>query len=239
MITEDLAAYAKSNWQAFQKSAREISEDEQNHIPLVKDETQMFCFDDIIKSIFPQNKKPDSADAIYLPREDTVLLIEFKRGFQRKLTKANWSKDHPGAKCEYMPLNDGICKTRWDLFWKLQDKEVAELNMSIRFKAVESYLALKRLFFPFCDPVSAKTGLKLKFWTVIDVNPLDGLTSNSTPAANKNDPCVNLRASLERLTFRIGESGQPYLYDEVDVIPPQKFKIWLERERLGRSKPRR
>lgn len=229
MITKDIAAYAHENWTAYLKTAEELSMNSKG-VPLVHDQTLMYCFDDVVASMFSADCRPDSADALYPQKDGTVLLIEFKSGFHRRLTKDNWDKEK--AKCPYLSFlsylgyaseKDDICKDYWKCFWAYQDKTQSELRDSIHLKALESYLALEKRIFPEC--VTGGKARKLKFVVVIDANPIsaqaDILAEMAKKKSGRNNPFDSLKKSLRRI-------GNSYLYDEVQVISYSEFSQRLK-----------
>ena len=229
MITKDIATYAHENWTGYLKTAKELSMNGKGD-SLVQDQTLMYCFDDVVASMFPADCRPDSADALYPQKGGPVLLIEFKSGFHRRLTKDNWDKEK--AKCPYLsflsylgyaPEKDDICKDYWKCFWAYQDKTQSELRDSIHLKAIESYLALEKTIFPKC--VAGGKARKLKFVVVIDADPIsaqeDGFAELAKRKSSRNNPFDRLKKSLRRIR-------NSYLYDEVQVISYSEFSQRLK-----------
>jgi len=174
----------------------------------------MYDFDGICDSIFPKGRKPTSADGIDIdPR--VVRFVEFKSGFQKKITKYNF--DQEKACCE---KTGEYCEDYWNLFFKNRSEETAELIASIRFKALESYLTLEKQFLPHCQ--DSEKPVKLIFVVVIDGDPVDGLEDDLAELAGQksgtNNILSTIRNSLSRLVNVQDAQGNIYCYDAIEVI---------------------
>ena len=240
MVTKDIAAFARENWsEKYSRTVEELSKDDQNR-PLIQSKTQMFCFDAIIADLFPEDRKPNSADAIYLQKDGTVLLIEFKRGFKRIALLSDLKRK---SKDKSLSVDGGTERADTDHVLsrqiqetkiKLLKKEVSELKSSIQMKAMESYMALEKKIFPLCKELTHGKKEKLKFLVVIDEdNAAAGEEILAKPAKRqivKNNPFDSLRQSLRRFKNQRDAAGQSYLYDEIDVISCREFSSYLKLE---------
>ena len=166
MVSRDINAFAKENWSGYKKSVTYISKSNQSKgRSLVENDMELYCFDDICAKLYDQDKKPTSADA-FIINGKRMELVEFKSGFKNKVTKENFDKER--GKC---PKTKEICTDYWDLFLKNRKKEVDELVLNIRIKAVESYITLEKNIFPRCPPSEAP--MKVEFLVVIDEDSVD------------------------------------------------------------------
>ncbi len=224
MITKDLAAYAAENWGEFLSPVTELSVDPSNHRSLVKCDKQLYNFDKICGSLFPEKKKPTSADGIEItPRR--VRLIEFKSGFRRKITRENFSEEQ--GRCD---STNQVCEKYWELFFKHQDTETHELLLYIRAKAVESFLTLEKQIFPLCPDSSQPK--QLLFVAVIDADPVDAIEDiqlglGTGQRANNSNALTKVRSALTRLVGIKDANGGAYCYDAVEVFSSQEYKALL------------
>ena len=208
MTAKDVAAYANKRWVFYRKTAEKLSEDDPG-IPLVDNKTLMYCFDDIVGSLFSKNK-PASVDVLHIMKDRTILLIEFKRGFDRVFLRDN----------EESGKNDQN---------KLKKKELAELRTSLQMKAVESYIVLEKRIFPLCDDCEKKR--RLRYWVVVDIPPINTtgaiLESLALKKNSQSNPFANLEQSLRRFRSQRDALNQDYFYDEIKVISFQEFSKYL------------
>lgn len=219
MLTKDLLHYAEMNWEGYKATVSVISRNDQTHIPLVTGDALLFHFDKISEALYPQGKAPTSADGLEIT-ERSAAFIEFKSGFKRKITKNNFDEEQ--ARCE-----DGnkICTKYWDLFFKEQGKEIAELISSIRFKAIESYITLEKHIFPKCR--QADEQIPLKFVVIIDEDAVEGMEDTLAELAGETDIKDNhfsaLRSALRRLTGQCDADGNGYYYDSIEVLSARDY----------------
>ena len=96
MGTAEVIKYLDDN-QFGKKSYRELSAKSNKSVSLLlSDKTEAYDFDDITKYIFPKYT-PSSADAI-LMKTNKIILIEFKGGFERKISEDNFDREK--CRCE-------------------------------------------------------------------------------------------------------------------------------------------
>ena len=92
MGTAEVIKYLDDN-QFGKKSYRELSAKSNKSVSLLlSDKTEAYDFDDITKYIFPKYT-PSSADAILI-KTNKIILIEFKGGFERKISEDNLAVLH-------------------------------------------------------------------------------------------------------------------------------------------------
>lgn len=223
MVTKDLLKYAESNWNEFRSTVSVISKNEHTQSPLVDREESLFHFDKISESLYLQGKAPTSADGMMITA-NCIELIEFKSGFKKRITKDSFDKDK--GRCQ-----DGnkVCDAYWQLFFKEQAKETAELISSIRLKAIESYTTLEKHILPKCE--ETPTRISLKFLIVIDEDEVESMEDTLAELAGsvniKNNHFSTIRQSLHRLVGRRSLEGNDFYYDAVNVLSVNDFSNHL------------
>lgn len=215
MIDKDLPALA-SGWESCRKTVTELSKDKRTGRSLVESEKLLYDFDEICGLLFPEDKKPASADGLEItPRE--VRLIEFKSGFHKKITRENF--DEVEGRCD---TTGKVCEKYWKMFSQKQAKETAELLSSIRFKALESYLTLEKLLSSCQDTAP----LRLVLIIVADVDAVDGMVDILEDLSKRKQGSRNsleqIRSSLKKYT-QADKRGNIYCYDRIDVLAPSQY----------------
>lgn len=216
MIGRDIADYAENNWTDFMAPLEEVSEG------LVSGEMPLYHFDKIIGTMFREGSVPTLADSIIVT-EKCIELIEFKRGFKRKITRQNFDK----SKC--MCPRDGniYCKDYAELFFKCEDKEIEELKSSIRLKAIESYIILEKDILPECEEQAKQR--RIKFIAVIDADDVDAMEETLSELAGGKDNQENSISSLKQSLGRLrSDDRKSYYYDDIEVYTPHEFQLHLE-----------
>lgn len=218
MINKDLTALAP-DWKDCLKAVTELSKDKKNGTPLVESGKQLYDFDTICGLLFPEDKKPASADGLEItPRE--VRLIEFKTGFRKKITRENFDVEKGLCK-----KAGEVCEDYWGLFFKKQKKDTGELISSIQFKAVESYLTLQKKLLPLCP--EAGEPLPLAFIVVADADAVDGMVDILTGLSKRKEESRTslgqIRSSLKKYLQLLDESGEVYCYDRVEVLTASQY----------------
>lgn len=218
MFTKDVQSYATDNWRQFLKPISELSKTGKG-TSLVESSEELYSFDDICKSFYKNKKVPTSADALRVTNR-TVEFVEFKSGFEQKISKNNF--DLGKGTCTI--IND-ICKDFWSCFSKLQKANRKELIYAIRIKALESYITLEKQILPLCQDTTAD--VKLKLIVVIDVDAVDSMEDTLSDLAVKEPPEGNsisdVRKALLRLTNLRDAENNPYLYDCIEVLSAQDY----------------
>lgn len=221
MVAIDITAFAKEKWSGYKKSITDISKSKDTS--LVENDIEVYCFDDICATLYDQNKKPTSADALIID-EKSVELVEFKAGFKNKVTKKNFDKER--GKC---PKTKEICEDYWKLFFDKRKKEVDELVLNIRIKAVESYITLEKNIFPLCR--SSEVPTNLEFWVVIDEDSVDEMEDTLADLAGvaevKDNAYFSIRRSLKRFVHCHDTNGNSYFYDNIKVLSVMDFQHYL------------
>lgn len=220
MQASEILDYAQTNWSDYYKTVTEISINKKTQQPLVKSDFRMYDFDDIVKNLFPQNT-PTSADGLILIPRKTIL-VEFKSGFFKKITKGNFKSDK--AICEHL---NAICSSYWELFFKKQKLETQELIDSLKLKAVESYTIVEKHIAPIC---SGSTVCHISLIVVIDCNSDDGIEDTLAELSGKSirsNQCSAVRNSLRRYWGRQDVLGNPYYYLDIQVMSPIEFQHYL------------
>lgn len=221
MVAIDISTFAEENWSECKKSVTNLSKSKD--ASLVENDMELYCFDDICANLYDENKKPTSADAFIINGKN-IELVEFKSGFKNKITKKNFDRER--GKC---PETKKICKDYWKLFAEKRKKEVDELILNIRIKAVESYITLEKHIFPSCPP--SEIPMSLKFLVVIDEDGVDGMEDTLAELAGakkvKNNPYTSIRKSLRRLVACRDKDGNQYFYDNVEVLSVVDFQNHL------------
>ena len=85
MVTKNLPQYATEKWEDYIVSVTEASKSNSG-VPLVVSDMNIYNFDDICKSLFPDRDVHTSADGLRFQR-GKVELVEFKSGFSQIITK--------------------------------------------------------------------------------------------------------------------------------------------------------
>lgn len=221
MVAIDISTFAEENWSECKKSVTNLSKSKDGS--LVENDIELYCFDDICANLYDKNKKPTSADAFIINGKN-IELVEFKSGFKNKITKKNFDRER--GKC---PETEKICEDYWKLFAEKRKKEVDELILNIRIKAVESYITLEKHIFPSCPP--SEIPMSLKFLVVIDEDGVDGMEDTLAELAGtkkvKNNPYTSIRKSLQRLVACRDKDGNQYFYDNVEVLSVMDFQNHL------------
>lgn len=219
MIKKDIKHFALDRWESYKAPLSKISEDRNTHVALVDSEKEIYDFDKLCSSLFPENQKPASADGLEITCRD-VVLIEFKSGFKKKISKNNLDKEK--AVCEEAKK---ICEDYWKLFFQKQDLETRELIASLRLKAIESFLTLDKKIVPLCDDTDSP--VRIKFLAVIDSDPAecieDILMEVSEKPSLSNNQLNRVRNSLKRFSNQKDANGNIYCYDYIDVISFQEY----------------
>ena len=224
MISKNLTKFAKDNWGQYKTTISDASKSDAG-VVLVKSPIEIYNFDDISKLYFPSEGVSTSADGVLFKENDTQL-IEFKSGFKQRVTKNKF--DPEKGKCEH---SETVCKDYWDLFWENQDRKIQELVMSIRTKAIESYITLEKQILPNCDNYTSGEQAKVTFTAVIDEDGAEGLEDAMADVAGcevTNNRISDIRKSFKRLTKRKDANGNDYLYDEIRVLTVAEFSEWLK-----------
>lgn len=227
MITKDVAQYAQTQWAEHRVSITECSQDDRGHA-LVKDDGMLYHFDAISNSLYDK-RKPSSADGLAIT-DKRVSLIEFKSGFRDHITKEGFDADK--GKCEHIQK---VCEDYFKLFGKKRKLEKRQLIDSVHLKAIESYMTLEKRILPCCPDGNRNRQLVLV--VVLDADPVDviedtlsGLTASTSEPEPKKEltPYENVissvRSALSFLCKQRDASGQPYYYDQIEVMSASDFR---------------
>lgn len=220
MIFKDVQKYAEINWKECLKSVTECSKAKKTKISLVRNETKIYCFDDISKTIYFNDNPSASVDGVDF-NEDEIVLVEYKSGFKEKITRDNYANDYR-SRC---PETQSVCKDYWDLFFKLRDGEKKELISNLKLKALDTYVTLEKNIFPNCD--DTPKGKKLRLIIVIDADDVDdmedALSDLSRKPTSKNNYFTKIKDALSRFKLREDAFGNKYLYDSIEVYSVKRY----------------
>ena len=223
MIEKEVKEFAEKNWSHYIKSISECSKPSKDKAPLVESEIEVYCFDDICKKYFDENRLPASVDCVDFTEKE-IYLVEFKSGFREKITKENYKKSEQ-AICEHMK---GICEYYWSNFFKLRDIEKEELISNLKLKAIDTYMVFGKKVFPLCDKCESK---RLHLIVVIDADYIDNMEDTLGELAGcsvtSNNWVTKIKNSLSRFKVEKDALGNDYLYDEIDVYTVQEYKHFM------------
>jgi len=224
MVTRDLRGYAQAHWQT--ESVTEVAKSSPEKL-FVESEKEIYNFDRISARIYQgcKNVNPTSADGLMFTKAG-IELIEFKSGFQQRITKQNFNEEK--GRCADAGK---VCRRYWSLFFRNQETERRVLLNSIRTKAIESYITLEKELLPRCPPSEIHSSLRLL--VVIDAESMESYEDTLAGLAGqpeaKDNPLSSVRQSLRRLLGRRDACGNPYLYDEISVLSVVDFQNYLRR----------
>jgi hypothetical protein len=218
MIKVNLFLYAEREWNAYKDTITNISKDDKGQ-SLVSSDKQIYHFDKkIVPNFFNESHLfPSSADGICILEND-INVIEFKKGFKRRITKNNF--DVKIAECNE---THSVCEKYWDLFWKNLEKEKNELLDSLKLKAIETYVTLEKHIFPLCEKKDKK--ININFIVVIDSDGIDETEDileelSTNPTETSNNDFKTVRNSLARLKT---STLKNYYYDNIKVFSSTTF----------------
>ena len=220
MINKDIQTYAMTNWNDFIKTVSELSKGGETGRILADNNEQMYCFDSVCSALFPEDKKPSSADCICF-QNGVVTLIEFKSGFKDIITNKGFDREK--GECKH--LKD-ICNDYWDQFRLRRDKEKEVLQSSILMKAIESYVLLEKKIMPLCATLS-ENRIAVRLLVVIDEDGTDGMLdilSRQSGDQSQHTVIQRIKDSLRRLNLCQDGYGNDYYYDKIDVLSAIEFK---------------
>lgn len=227
MIYEDVKKYAEENWESYLKSVTESSRPDNGKSPLVEDDTQFYCFDDITKAMFREDNKPSSVDSINFFNEE-IQFIEFKSGFVDEITRENYTMDER-SKCE--KAGNIICNDYWGRFFKLREKEKKELIYILRLKAWESYHLFDKLILPYCDNTDIPKVTHLII--VIDGDSVETTKNILDDLASKKKNPISIAkeailSNFKRLDKSKNIKEGYFLFDKIDVFSATEYKSMLK-----------
>ncbi|GEM_PF-4685970 len=216
-IEEYLSQYTKETFKELSREKNGARE------PLVDSTGLGYNFDDISKNLF-MSEKLKSADAIVI-KEKTICVIEFKKGYKKRINSTNFDKSK-----WICPSTKAYCEDGAGYFLKYQQLTTKEMNLSIRMKAIESFITLEKFIFPYCS--TTNSDYKIKFLAVIDaVNdiPLDiyeyQLCELGNSAGKSTENAVeSLKKGLSKY-IKKDRDGVDLLYDSVDVYTKEQFDL--------------
>lgn len=226
MSIDEFKNYAKNNLKLdlndYVIQISELSKSDNVKCPLIDSDVEIYNFDGIVKSFFNGNPSPASVDGLYFSKSkngNTLVLIEFKTGFNQRITKETFDIN----KCE-CPNTDRTnqvnCKDYGKILLENQNLKFAELLDSLKLKMVESYLMLKKMFFR-PENVSIKKN-PIKMIVVIDVNVLETEEKALADLAAKT-PNDNKIQAVKNALSRFS-SDKYNLYQEINVFSAIDFE---------------
>lgn len=223
----DVKTYLNAEFGEHISTISTVSSSDNGNI-LVDSGKQVYSFDKIKDQLYTgQPQKPSSVDALYFI-DDTLELVEFKSGFKKIITEANF--DDQQAKCEY---NDHGITCKYLLKWsKIINKSQDEvLKRNLKLKAIESYLILDKKIFSECDAHPEKVSLKI----VIDCNGVDAIDelakTQGNLAGNGNESIIDRLKNM--LKPYIKKQTSDYFYSKIDIMYDQSFKKYIEKKNIS------
>lgn len=230
MLAVNLRQYAEAHWENHIKPLSQISLSKEDASPMVDSDYEAYSYDDIVASLFPEDKKPTSVDGLWFDNK-TIYLVEFKSGFEDIISTRNF--DYEKAKCE---ATGDVCKQYWELFRKKRKLETNKLRNSIMMKAAETYITLEKKILPMCEIVK-DANYKLVLWVVIDANSNDSeedilafLSGVGSPESNEYE---KVRKGLKRFMQQKDCDGHDYFYDDIRVLSPIEFEQKIHKVMLA------
>ena len=196
---------------------------------LVESQEKAYNLDDVKKTLIRKGNLR-SADAMYIRHRgnrSTIYLIEFKKGFLRKIKRTNF--DPQLWECTEHGVS-GSCETGAEYFKKYMEKTKNELMLSLYMKLSESFLLLQTAISPRC--MDAEKEYDVKYLAVVDgVNedPLGTMEDGLNGLAGKTDDNNNLTSLKKGIKHYIltDDTGQKILYDYADVLLKEEFESML------------
>lgn len=225
MTINEFKNYAKSKLNLdlteYLKPISDISKSDIGNISLIDSDEKIYAFDDIVKSLFNFGPCPASVDGLYFSESrngNTLILIEFKTGFNQRITKETF--DIGKCKCPHSDKTNQVnCEDYGKIFLENQNLKYVELLDSLKLKLAESYLMLEKLFF---GNERTFTGFPIKMIVVIDANVLDTQEDDLAKLAKKtsgNDKIQSVKNALSRFS-----SNKYRLYQEIEVFSAIQFE---------------
>ena len=219
MELEKFSNYINFNWNQYKESITEISKNKKSS--LVVSDKELFNFDKIKDDIYKQKKvKPTSVDGLQITGKE-VNLIEFKSGFEDKISRDKLNPDK--AKCDV--LGD-ICDDYWKVFFSKRDLEKQELIDSIKMKAVESYMTLEKMIYPAIN-IKNKDILP-NLIVVIDSNPSDSMEYILGDLAKRTPPKNNMIGKVNEALVRFQNqndfNGNSFYYNHITVMSVAEYE---------------
>lgn len=203
------------------KSYRELSANSKGSL-IESEKEEAYDFDEITEYIFPKNK-PASADAILIKNKD-IFLIEFKSGFERKLSAENIAS----KKCQCEETGH-ICEKYSGLLKGSLKNIEKELKANLFQKAAESRWVLECHLLPEAFKESEYTEFRVHYIIVTDKvkeNPVDAMEQILDESANihrKDNFYERMEASVKRL-YCESRFGKKAFYHKVEVCSVQEFQ---------------
>lgn len=187
---------------------------------------EAYNFDEISEYIFSSNK-PASADALLI-KNNTIYLMEFKSGFERKISLYNFDR----TKCNCEKLGD-ICDDYAELMKKHLENIERELKANLFQKAAESRWVLEYHLLPEIykntDKIADNFNFPVQYIIVTDKvkdNPVDAMEQMLDDLGNIHNQ-DNFYERMEHSVKRLYcEScyGKKAFYEKVEVYAVQEFE---------------
>ena len=196
---------------------------------LVESSEKAYSLDDIKASLIKKGNLR-SADALYIRsrgRRSTIFLIEFKKGFLKKINKTNFD---PGLwKCTEHGESES-CDTGAEYFKKYLKITKKELKLSLFMKLSESFILLQNAICPRCQDAAKE--YDVVYLAVVDgVNedPLDTMQDGLNGLACESDDNNTISSLKKGIKDYIltDNTGQKILYDNADVLLKEEFELML------------
>lgn len=222
MGTAEVIKYLDDN-QFGKKSYRELSAKSNKSVSLLlSDKTEAYDFDDITKYIFPKYT-PSSADAILI-KTNKIILIEFKGGFERKISEDNFDRE----KCRCEKIND-VCEDYASLLKKDLKNIKKELTSNLLKKAAESRWTLEYHLLPEVYKDNLYLDFHVNYNIVMDKvkeNPVDAMEQIMDEWANihRKDNFYEQMDKSVKYLYCESRFKKKSFYDKVEVCSVQEFE---------------
>lgn len=228
MVRSSLCHYLDENFTQYKEKITKLSQSDAG-VSLVVDEREIYNFDKITEKLYENelSKKPSSADAVAVTPK-CLMLVEFKTGFKSKFSAKKLNRNL--LKCPY----DGskICDEYGKLLLINRNYVRNELYDSVRLKAIESYMTLKKKISSAVLRQEETLYVPIIYCVVID-EPLDDMEDTLLELAKKDtddNAFVKMRRSLKRLIdVKSSDKSENFYYDEIKVLSPYCFKEYLSK----------
>ena len=192
---------------------------------MIHSDRPVFIFDRVAEKIYGVNK-PKSVDALFQEGK-RLIAVEFKGGLRDKLVLP----DNVIDECEYLKKRgeNYHCSDYLKVYKRSRQAEKKENSTAVYAKELDTFLNLSNdLHF------TREDGLELWYIAVIDDKSLPDKMDVMVDVLNQeagryrkevqDNDLISLRKSLRNLSQRGKATGNPYLFDRIDVKTASEFE---------------